>query len=238
MLKINGIHEKLNFIYWCKLFFSYFVSLLNLIHFSEDFYFPLITGFSKTLPTGQCLDKFMQLCSLKVPCGNSYLLNIWLYVFFIYLFHAFPLGSAPSNNILLVYISAAWFRGRLQSLCSSQIWLRIFPWNMVVPAIYPLCACCFQTVYNFILICISICIWYVHYLLYLCRLPCSFVLQGSGLQPAPKSSRASRAMCALQSFMGLLNGKWHFFAKSNENLLRELQLSCMLLVNLMLQYSY
>jgi hypothetical protein len=127
MLKINGIHEKLNFIYWCKLFFSYFVSLLNLIHFSEDFYFPLITGFSKTLPTGQCLDKFMQLCSLK---------------------HGLEADYSHYAAVRFGYES------------SHEIWL-----------------------------------------------PCSFVLQGSGLQPAPKSSRASRAMCALQSFMGLLNGK-------------------------------
>nr|AAL86498.1 putative DNA binding protein [Oryza sativa Japonica Group] len=99
----------------------------------EDFYFPLITGFSKTLPTGQCLDKFMQLCSLK-------------------------------HDLEADYSHYAAVRFGYES--SHEIWL-----------------------------------------------PCSFVLQGSGLQPAPKSSRASRAMCALQSFMGLLNA-WNFFGQN------------------------
>lgn len=92
-----------------------------------------VIGFSKTLPTGQCLDKFMQLCSLK-------------------------------HDLEADYSHYAAVRFGYES--SHEIWL-----------------------------------------------PCSFVLQGSGLQPAPKSSRASRAMCALQSFMGLLNA-WNFFGQN------------------------
>uniref|UniRef100_A0A0D9XIH0 SAP domain-containing protein n=1 Tax=Leersia perrieri TaxID=77586 RepID=A0A0D9XIH0_9ORYZ len=83
-----------------------------------------VIGFRKTLPTGQCVDKFMQLSSLKHGLEANY--NYYVAVRFGY-------GS------------------------SLEIWL-----------------------------------------------PDSFVLQGSGLQPAPKSSRASRAMSALQSFEKLL----------------------------------
>uniref|UniRef100_A0A0D3HC20 SAP domain-containing protein n=1 Tax=Oryza barthii TaxID=65489 RepID=A0A0D3HC20_9ORYZ len=93
-----------------------------------------VIGFSMTLPTGQCLDKFMQLCSLK---------------------HGLEADYSHYAAVRFGYES------------SHEIWL-----------------------------------------------PCSFVLQGSGLQPAPKSSRASRAMCALQSFMGLLNA-WNFFGQNH-----------------------
>jgi hypothetical protein len=46
------------------------------------------------------------------------------------------------------------------------------------------------------------------YLLFsnLCRLPSPLVLQGSGLQPALKSVRASKAMSSLQFFVELLTG--------------------------------
>uniref|UniRef100_J3N1K3 Uncharacterized protein n=1 Tax=Oryza brachyantha TaxID=4533 RepID=J3N1K3_ORYBR len=92
-----------------------------------------VIGFSKILPTGQCLDKFMQLCSLKHGLEADYTYH-----------EAVRFGYGSSLEM--------WF-------------------------------------------------------------PCSFVLQGSGLQPAPKSSRASKAMSALQSFMGLLSA-WNFFGQN------------------------
>ncbi|KAF0892917.1 hypothetical protein E2562_019571 [Oryza meyeriana var. granulata] len=92
-----------------------------------------VIGFSKILPTGQCLNKFMQLCSLK---------------------HGLEADYSYHAAVRIGYGS------------SLEIWL-----------------------------------------------PCSLILQGSGLQPAPKSSRASRAMSALQSFMGLLNA-WNFFGQN------------------------
>ncbi|GJN16442.1 hypothetical protein PR202_gb03430 [Eleusine coracana subsp. coracana] len=45
------------------------------------------------------------------------------------------------------------------------------------------------------------------------RLPSSLVLQGSGLQPALKSARASKAMSSLGSFAKLLNA-WNFFGQN------------------------
>lgn len=44
-------------------------------------------------------------------------------------------------------------------------------------------------------------------------LPSSLVLQGSGLQPAPKSFRASKALSALRSFIELLKA-WNFFGQN------------------------
>jgi hypothetical protein len=38
------------------------------------------------------------------------------------------------------------------------------------------------------------------------RFPSSFVLQGSGLTPAPKTIRVSQAMVSFQSFIRLLEG--------------------------------
>lgn len=38
------------------------------------------------------------------------------------------------------------------------------------------------------------------------RIPSAFVLQGSGLTPAPKTIRVSKAMLAFQSFIKLLEG--------------------------------
>uniref|UniRef100_A0A0E0M6C2 Uncharacterized protein n=1 Tax=Oryza punctata TaxID=4537 RepID=A0A0E0M6C2_ORYPU len=104
-----------------------------------------VIGFSKILPTGQCLDKFVQLWSLK---------------------HGLEADYSYHAAVRIGYES------------SHEIWL-----------------------------------------------PCSFVLQGSGLQPAPKSSRASRAMCALQSFIGLLNA-WNFFGQNQLVIKEQLLLNC------------
>ncbi|VAI77116.1 unnamed protein product [Triticum turgidum subsp. durum] len=56
-------------------------------------------------------------------------------------------------------------------------------------------------------------------------LPSPFVLQGPGLQPAPKSVRASKAMSSMRSFIELLKA-WNFFGQSQLVIKEQLVVNC------------
>lgn len=56
-------------------------------------------------------------------------------------------------------------------------------------------------------------------------LPSPFVLQGRGLQPAPKSVRASKAMPSMRSFIELLKA-WNFFGQSQLVIKEQLVVNC------------
>ncbi|KAK3123296.1 hypothetical protein QOZ80_8AG0628150 [Eleusine coracana subsp. coracana] len=105
-----------------------------------------VIGYSKILPSEQCLDKFMELCSLKHGLDTSY------------------------NYYVAVKLS--------YGTSLEPQWL-----------------------------------------------PSSLVLQGSGLQPALKSVRASKAMSSLGSFAKLLNA-WNFFGQNQLEIKEQLLLNC------------
>ncbi|XP_044958087.1 uncharacterized protein LOC123409185 isoform X1 [Hordeum vulgare subsp. vulgare] len=56
-------------------------------------------------------------------------------------------------------------------------------------------------------------------------LPSPFVLQGPGLQPAPKSVRASKAMSSMRSFIELLKA-WNFFGQSQLVIKEQVVVNC------------
>ncbi|XP_062200384.1 uncharacterized protein LOC133903056 isoform X2 [Phragmites australis] len=105
-----------------------------------------VIGYSKILPSEQCLDKFMELCSLKHGLDTNYNYHV-----------AVKLTHGAS-------LETQW-------------------------------------------------------------LPSSFVLQGSGLQPALKSVRASKAMSSLQSFIDVLKA-WNFFGQNQLVIKEQLLLNC------------
>ncbi|KAL6854251.1 hypothetical protein ACP4OV_019154 [Aristida adscensionis] len=105
-----------------------------------------VIGFSKLLPSNQCLDKFMELCSIKHGLDTSYS-----------------------------------YHGPFTLICRAPMETQ----------------------------------W----------LPSSFVLQGSGLQPALKSVRASKAMSSLQTFIELLKA-WSFFGQDKLVTKEQLLLNC------------
>ncbi|TVU46258.1 hypothetical protein EJB05_05783, partial [Eragrostis curvula] len=117
-----------------------------------------VIGYSKILPSEQCLDKFMELCSLKHGLDTSCNYHV-----------AVKLGYGTS-------LEAQWLS---------------FP---EIPAAFIV-------------------------------LPSSLVLQGSGLQPALKSVRPSKAMSSLQSFAKLLSA-WNFFGQNQLVIKEQLLLNC------------
>lgn len=161
------------------------------------------------LPSEQCLDKFMELCLFKV---THYFLAFWS----VFLFHSMlPFKSWFSRwlvfKVLHNLCSAVWARHKIRLSCSNQTYLWSFIGNkmVMVSLISSLHICC----------CIdhigipNISTSHIHLVfgllsfIQLSRWPSSLVLQGSGLQPALKSARVSKAMSALQSFVELLKGK-------------------------------
>ncbi|EMS59651.1 hypothetical protein TRIUR3_33051 [Triticum urartu] len=118
-----------------------------------------VIGFSELPPSGQILDSFTKLCSVKV----------------VYL--AFPTIIFDLHGLEMNYSYHAAVKLTCGASCEKQ-WL-----------------------------------------------PSPFVLQGPGLQPAPKSVRASKAMSSMRSFIELLKA-WNFFGQSQLVIKEQLVVNC------------
>ena len=109
------------------------------------------------------------------------------------------------------FCSAAWVRYKLQLSCSRQTYRWSFIGNeMVITFLISSLHCCTDDISMLNIstspIYLNMCL--ICFLSFICRWPSSLVLQGSGLQPALKSVRVSKAMSALHSFVELLKGKF------------------------------